>query len=199
MAIRNVISFSLYYFRPILKISSRSVHSSFSNVADRQTDMPTNKQSNCDDKNYYPIGRGEQKTCKVKVLHNTCARKLFITRSDKSRYWLWYNNKKIQRIAWNKCTVRTPLWKSNRNFSSTQFFYHLFFVVCSSFYTWYMWGGQYQFCNFLLEFDHWLYINDILKKVTRSKPDVALVWFIQWAKMELEHGEKDRYWCIVRV
>ena len=91
----------------------------------------------------------------------------------------------------------TPLWKSNRNIFSTQFFYHLFFVVCSSFYTWYMWGGQYQFCKFLLDFDHWLYLSDILKKVTGSKPDVALVWFMQWAKMELEHGEKDRYWCTV--
>ena len=84
-------------------------------------------------------------------------------------------------------------------FFSTQFFYHLFFVVCSSFYTWYMWGGQYQLCKFLLDFDHWLCLSDILKKVTGSKPDVALVWFMQWAKMELEHGEKDRYWCIVRV
>ena len=93
----------------------------------------------------------------------------------------------------------TPLWKSNRNFFSTQFFYHLFFVVCFSFYTWYMWGGQYKLCKFLLDFDHWLYLSDILKKVTGSKPDVALVWFMQWAKMELEHGEKDRYWCIVRV
>ena len=96
---------------------------------------------------------------------------------------------------WNS----TPLWKSNRNFFSTQFFYHLFFVVCSSFYTWYMWGGQYQLCKFLLDFDHWLCLSDILKKVTGSKPDVALVWFRQWAKLELEHGEKDRYWCIVRV
>ena len=31
--------------------------------------------------------------------------------------------------------IYTPLWKSNRNFISTQIFYHLFFVVCSSFYT----------------------------------------------------------------
>ena len=93
----------------------------------------------------------------------------------------------------------TPLWKSNRNFFSTKFFYHSFFVLSSSFYTWYMWGGQYQFCNFLLDFDHWLYLSDILKKVTGSKPDVALVWFMQWAKMEFEHGEKYRYWCIVRV
>ena len=99
-------------------------------------------------------------------------------------------------VIMRKCT---PLWKSNRNFFSTQFFYHLFFVVCSSFYTWYMWGGQYQLCKFLLDFDHWLCLSDILKKVTGSKPDVALVWFMQWAKMELEHGEKDRYWCIVRV
>ena len=93
----------------------------------------------------------------------------------------------------------TPLWKSNRNFFSTQFFYHSFFVLCSSFYTWYMWGGKYQFCKFLLDFDHWLYLSDILKKVTGSKPDVALVWFMQWAKMEFEHGEKYRYWCIVIV
>ena len=96
-------------------------------------------------------------------------------------------------------THHTPLWKSNRNFFSTQIFYHLFFVVCSSFYTWYMWGGQYQFCKFSLDFDHWLYISDILEKVTGSKPNVGLVWFMQWEKMELEHGEKDRYWCIVRV
>ena len=37
--------------------------------------------------------------------------------------------------------LHTPLWKSNRNFFSAQIFYHLFFAVCSSFYTWYMWGG----------------------------------------------------------
>ena len=79
--------------------------------------------------------------------------------------------------------------KSNRNFFATQIFNHLFFVVCSSFYTWYIWGGQYQFCIFLFDFDHWLYFSDILKKVTGSKPNVALVWFMQWAKMELEHGE----------
>ena len=83
----------------------------------------------------------------------------------------------------------TPLWKSNRNFFSSQIFYHLFFVVCSSFYTWCIWGSQYQFSKYLLDFDHWLYFSDILKKVTGSKPDVALVWFMQWAKMELEHGE----------
>ena len=102
-------------------------------------------------------------------------------------------------IGWLRFAIGTPLWKSNRNFFSTQFFYHLFFVVCFSFYTWYMWGGQYQLCKFLLDFDHWLCLSDILKKVTGSKPDVALVWFRQWAKLELEHGEKDRYWCIVRV
>ena len=93
----------------------------------------------------------------------------------------------------------TPLWKSNRNLFSTQIFYHLFFVVCSSFYIWYIRGGQYQISKFLLDFDHWLYFSDILKKVTGSKPDVALVWFMQWAKMELEHGEKHRYCRIVRV
>ena len=60
-----------------------------------------------------------------------------------------------------------------------------------------MWDGQYQFCKFLLDFDHWLYLSDILKKVTGSKPDVVLIWFMQWAKMEFEHGEKDRYRCIV--
>ena len=73
------------------------------------------------------------------------------------------------------------------------------FVLCSSFYTWYMWGGQYQFCKSLLDFDHWLYFSDILKKATGSKPDVASVWFMQWAVMELEEGVKYRYWCIVRV
>ena len=93
----------------------------------------------------------------------------------------------------------TPLWKSNRNFFRHKFFYHLFFVVCSSFYTRYMCGDQYQFCKFLLDFDHWLYLSDILKKVTGSKADVALVWFMQGAKMELEHGGKYRYRCIVRV
>ena len=103
---------------------------------------------------------------------------------------------KLLKIKLNACT---PLWKSNRNFFSAQIFYHSFFVVCSGFYTWCMWGGQYQFCKFVLDFDHWLYISDILKKVTGSKPDIALVWFMQWEKMELEHGEKDWYWCIVRV
>ena len=85
--------------------------------------------------------------------------------------------------------ISTPLWISNRNFYSTQIFYHLFFAVCCSFYTWYMWGDQYQFCKFLLDFDHWLYLSDILNKVTGSKPDVALVWLMQWAKMGLEHEE----------
>ena len=37
----------------------------------------------------------------------------------------------------------------------------------------------------------------ILKKATGLKPDVVLVWFMQWPKIALEHGEKDRYWCIV--
>ena len=45
----------------------------------------------------------------------------------------------LQIFGW--CIHSTPLWKSNRNFFSTQIFYHLFFAVCSSFYTWYMWGG----------------------------------------------------------
>ena len=112
------------------------------------------------------------------------------------KYWFKRHN--------SPCCLRiqnlyTPLWKSNRNLFSTQIFYHLFFVVCSSFYTWYVRGGQYQISKFLLDFDHWLYFNDILKKVTGSKPDVALVWFMQWAKMELEHGEKHRYCRIVRV
>ena len=49
----------------------------------------------------------------------------------------------------------------------------------------------------LLDFDHWLHLRDILKKATASNPDVVLVWLLQCAKMELEHGEKDRYWCIV--
>ena len=123
--------------------------------------------------------------------------------------WLWFWNKvsgKINLIRHllisviAKCEMQfngnTP-WKSNRNLFLTQIFYHLFLVVCSSFYTWYMWGDPYQFCNFLLDFDHWLYLSGILKQVTGSKPDVALVWFMQWANIELEHGEKD--WCIVRV
>ena len=49
----------------------------------------------------------------------------------------------------------------------------------------------------LLDFDHWLHLSDILKTATKETPDVAIVWFMQWAKMALEHGEKDRYWCIV--
>ena len=53
-----------------------------------------------------------------------------------------------------------------------------------------MWGSQYQFCWFLLDFDRWLHLSDILKEATMSKPDVALVWFMQWAKMTLERGEK---------
>ena len=110
--------------------------------------------------------------------------------------WLHIQKKSNTPYLAYRCQVQclssleyTPLWKSNRNFFSTQIFNHLFFVVCSSFYTWYMWGGQYQFCNFLLDFDHWLYFSDILKKVTGSKPNFALIWFMQWAKMELEHGE----------
>ena len=95
-------------------------------------------------------------------------------------------NKKITKIV-------HPCEKVIGIFFRHKFFIIYFFVVCSSFYTWYMWGCQYQFCKFLLDCDH----SDILKKVTGSKPDVALVWFMQWAKMELEHGEKDRYWCIV--
>ena len=53
-----------------------------------------------------------------------------------------------------------------------------------------MWGGQYQFYWFLLDFDHWLRLSDILKKATGLKPDVVLVWFMQWPKTALEHGEK---------
>ena len=50
----------------------------------------------------------------------------------------WYQDKTVFSDLRPTCT---PLWKSNRNFFSTQIFYHLFFAVCSSFYTWYMWGG----------------------------------------------------------
>ena len=93
--------------------------------------------------------------------------------------------------------VHTPLWKSNRNFFFAQIFSNLFFVVCSSFHTQYIWGGRYQFYWFLLDFDHWLHLSDILKKATGSKLDVALVGFMQWATMALEHRGKDRYWCTV--
>ena len=76
--------------------------------------------------------------------------------------------------------IPTPLWKSNRNFFSTQIVCHSFFVVCSSFYTWYMWGDQYQLCKFLLDFDHWLYLSDILKIVTgwKTRCRVSLIYAV---------------------
>ena len=90
----------------------------------------------------------------------------------------------------------TPLWRSIRNF----FFRHsvfsiYFFVVCSTFHKWYMGGGQYQF---FLDFDHWLYMYSVTfwTGATKSKSDVAIVWFMQWARMALKHGRKDRYWFI---
>ena len=65
------------------------------------------------------------------------------------------------------------------------------FVLCSScFDTLYMWGGEYKFYWFLLDFDHWLHLSNILINTTWYKPDVALVCFKQWAKMPLEHREK---------
>ena len=114
---------------------------------------------------------------------------------------LYYDKHRIRyiNIRWpvEKIHTGTPLWKSNRNLFSTQIFYNLFFVVCSSFHTKYMWGGQYQLYILLLDFDHWLRFSDILKKATGLKHDVVLVWFMKWSKIALEHGEKDRYWCIV--
>ena len=43
-----------------------------------------------------------------------------------------------------------------------------------------------------------LHLRDILKKATGSKPDVALVWFMQcMGKDGIGTWEKDRYLCII--
>ena len=44
--LQNLNSCSLYHCRAILKISSKSVNSFLSNVANRETDRQTNKQAN---------------------------------------------------------------------------------------------------------------------------------------------------------
>ena len=51
----------------------------------------------------------------------------------------------------------------------------------------------------MFDFDHLLHLSDILKRAAGSKPNVALVWFMQWARLVLKHGEKDWYWCIILV
>ena len=87
----------------------------------------------------------------------------------------------------HRVTVITPLWKSNRNLFSIQFFYNSFFYCLFSF--------SYIFIHNICEVvsinsvDFCLISSDILKKATGETPDVALVWLIKWAKMALEHGK----------
>ena len=77
-------------------------------------------------------------------------------------------------------------------FFSIQIVY--FFSVYSSFHTRHPWGGQYQLCQFLLDFDDWLHLSDILKRTSRSKPDVAFVWHVQCTWMTSRYGENDHYY-----
>ena len=69
------------------------------------------------------------------------------------------------------------------------------FVVCSSFHTLQCEVVNINSVNFCY-FDHWSHLNDILKRETGSKPDVALICFIHWERMVLKHGEKDWKWCL---
>ena len=51
---------------------------------------------------------------------------------------------------------------------------HFFFVVHSSYHKWCMCGCQNELCSILIDFDHWLHLSGIVKRATRSKPDVAV-------------------------
>ena len=62
-----------------------------------------------------------------------------------------------------------------------------FFVLYSSFDTLHAWGEHYELCYFLLDFDGWLHLTDILKRATWLKPDVAFVWPMQCAWMASKH------------
>ena len=91
----------------------------------------------------------------------------------------------------------TPQWKSNWTIFFDTDYLTFIFVVYPAFRTWHTWGGQYQLCWFLLDFDHWLHPSETLKRATRSKPDVASAWPMQCAWMTSRHGENDRYWRVV--
>ena len=101
-------------------------------------------------------------------------------------------------VEWNHIDVSTALWNNKGTFLDTLFITY-FFLVYSSFYTWNTWGGQCELCQFILDFDHWLHLSDILKRATRSKSDDASVWPMQCAWMTLRHGENDCYWRVARV